>query len=189
MNKMDSIKNQIKVFARSEWIYWYYGKIRSNMQRYINDTFEANQIIENLWLGAIQSSCNREELEKRNIDTIVSAILGASATFPYDFKYERAKLRDVEDENIVDEIRRLLPEIHKSICLQKGVLVHCIWGKSRSTTIVAAYLMKYRSMSVDEALKFIKEKRSQIDPNSGYIDQLREYERELIKERDNKKNI
>jgi len=186
---MDKLKETIQICARSEWIYWIYSKCKTNLQRYIDNSFEANQIIENLWLGALQSSCNREALKERNIETIVSAILGASAVFPFDFNYERAKLRDVEYEDILGDLDRLLPEIHKNLIQKKGVLVHCHHGKSRSVSIVAAYLIKYKHMSAGEALKFIKEKRSQIDPNPSYISQLHTFELKVKQERQNKKNL
>jgi Dual specificity phosphatase, catalytic domain len=177
------IVNTIKVWGRSEWIYYYYSKIKTSMQKYIDVTFEATKILDNLWLGSITSSCNREALHENKIETIISAILGSTASFPFDFNYDRAKLRDVQDEDILCDIKRLLPIIHNEINNERGVLIHCIHGKSRSTTIVAAYLIKYKNMTTDEALEFIKNKRSQIDPNPGYIRQLREFEDEIRDER------
>jgi protein tyrosine/serine phosphatase len=169
----------IKIWARNEWLYYYYGKLKTTLQRYIDDTFEANQIIENLWLGAISSSCNREALHENCIETVVSAILGSSAIYPFDFKYERSKLRDVEDEDIKKEFYRLLPIIHQELRNKRGVLVHCVLGKSRSCSIVAAYLIQYQNMTTEEALAFIKTKRSQIAPNESYIQQLKEFEEEI----------
>jgi len=173
----------IKVWARNEWIYYYYAKLKSSLQKYIDDTFEATQIIDNLWVGSISSSCNREMLHKYKIETIISAFLGSTASFPYDFNYERAKLRDVVDENIMEDFNRLLSIIHTELMNGKGVLVHCILGKSRSVSIVAAYLIKYRNMSRDEAIEFIRNKRSQIDPNPGYMTSLKEFEEEVRKEK------
>jgi len=178
----------IKVWARNEWIYYYYSKIETSLQRYIDTTFEANQIIDNLWLGAISSSCNREELHKYKIKTIISAVLGCAAPYPFDFNYERAKLRDVEDEDILSDIRRLLPIIHIELMNHRALLIHCKKGVSRSTTIVASYLMKYKNMTTDEAIEFIKSKRTQINPNAGYIKQLRQFEEEINLEREKKDN-
>lgn len=171
--------NTIKVWARNEWLYYYYSKIRTSIQKYFDDTFEATLIIDNLWLGAVSSSCNREALHEHKIETVISAILGSTAMYPFDFNYERAKLRDVEDEDIISEFYHLLPIIHNELVNQRSVLIHCFFGKSRSTSIVAAYLIFYKHMSTDEALEFIKSKRSQIDPNPGYIRQLREFEEEV----------
>lgn len=169
---MDTVTNVLKVFGRNEWIYYYYAKVKSSLQKYIDDSFEATQIIDNLWLGAISSACNREELHNNNIEIIISAFLGSTATFPYDFNYERAKLRDVEDEDILSDIDTLLPIIHKNLIEGKGVLCHCQMGRSRSATIVAAYLIRYKGMTADESIQFIKSKRSQVNPNRGYIEQL-----------------
>lgn len=179
----------IKVFARTEWIYYYYSKIKSSLQKYIDNTFEATQIEENLWLGAISSACNREALHEHNIETIISAFLGSTPDYPYDFNYERAKLRDVEDEDILTDFTRLLPIIRKELGNGKGVLCHCHFGKSRSATIVAAYLIRYRNMTTDEALNYIKSKRSQVSPNAGYISQLRIFEEQVRVENEVKKNV
>ena len=178
---MDTVTNAIKVFGRNEWIYYYYAKIKSNLQKYIDDSFEATQIIDNLWLGAISSSCNREALHEHKIEVIISAFLGSVAEFPYDFDYERAKLRDVEDEDIISHFEALLPIIHKNILENKALLIHCQLGRSRSASIVAAYLIRYRGMTTEEALQFIKNKRTQINPNKGYIEQLHTFESQCKK--------
>lgn len=182
-NITESIKDKFKVWGRTEWIYWAYSKVKFNIQPYIDDTFEACQIIDDLWLGSLASSCNREALKSRNIETIISAVLGASAIYPFDFNYEKAKLRDVDDEDILNDIEKLLPIMRSDLMLGRGVLCHCHHGKSRSVTIVAAYLIKYHNMSADEALSFIKNKRTQIDPNPGYIKQLYQYEKIVQEER------
>lgn len=173
---MESVSKAIKVFARNEWIYYYYAKVKSSLQKYIDDSFECNQIIDNLWLGAISSSCNRQALHDHKIEVIISAFLGSVAEFPYDFDYERAKLRDVEDEDILSHLETLLPIIHRNLMEGKGVLCFCQMGRSRSASIVAAYLIRYKKMTTDEALQFIKSKRTQVNPNKGYIEQLRIFE-------------
>lgn len=171
--------NYLDVFFRNDWIYYYYSKISTTLQKYLDNTFEATQILDNLWLGAISSSCNREKLHENNIDTIICAILGATAPFPFDFDYERASLADKENEDIISDFYRLLPVIHSRLMEGKGVLVHCKLGRSRSCAIVAAYLIFYKRMTTDEALEFIINKRSQINPNPGYVKQLRQFEEEV----------
>jgi protein-tyrosine phosphatase len=58
--------------------------------------------------------------------------------------------------------------------LQSGgrVFVHCFAGVSRSATIVIAYLMKEHGLSFNSAIKFVKSKRPQINPNDGFRKQL-----------------
>ena len=173
-----------KTIKSNDTLYWTYAKTMYSTQKYVDDAFEANSIIEHLWLGGISSVCNRESLHERNIDLIITAVYGSSANFPYDFKYSRANLKDIENEDILPEIERLIPEIHKVLSENKGVLVSCIKGRSRSCTIVAAYLMKYKGMTSDQALEFIKSKRSQIDPNPEYLKTLKIFELKIRGEKD-----
>jgi dual specificity phosphatase 12 len=46
-------------------------------------------------------------------------------------------------------------------------------GKSRSATCVVAYLMSTFDLGVDEALKRLRESRPFVEPNPGFMDQLR----------------
>jgi hypothetical protein len=57
------------------------------------------------------------------------------------------------------------------------VLVHFWVGKSRSATVVVAFLMRELGMRRDEALELLKMKRSFVDPNPGFRAQLRLWER------------
>ena len=65
---------------------------------------------------------------------------------------------------------------------ENKVLVHCRVGRSRSSTIVISYLMK-QGMMLEKAVKLVKSKRSIIEPNCGFMDQLEKYQEELEKER------
>jgi hypothetical protein len=177
---MESTFEKFKMWQRSSWPYWLYAKAIFALQPYRDDTFEATQIVDNLWVGDIRSPCNKDSLKENNIDMIVSAVYGAMAHHPFDFTYEKANLRDTENENILDEIVRLLPEIRSQILQGKGVLVHCMQGASRSVTIVAAYLIKYHNMKWEDALTLMKSKRSCVNPNQGYRDQLKMFE-EIVK--------
>ena len=180
--------NFFKIFKANDTLYWLYAKSLYNTQKYLNDVFEANQIVENLWLGGISSVCNKDSLQERNISLIITAVYGSSAAFPYDFKYSRSALKDIENEDILPEIVRLVPEIRREILEKRGVLVSCVKGRSRSSTIVAGYLIKYHHMTADEALRHIKDKRSQVDPNLGYLNSLKSYEEMVRREETLRKN-
>lgn len=69
--------------------------------------------------------------------------------------------------------------INSFIKQKKNVLVHCIMGRSRSVSIVLAYLIKYNKMTFEEGLKLIKLNRSIVCPNDGFIEQLKNYSSKL----------
>ena len=53
------------------------------------------------------------------------------------------------------------------------LLVHCVMGRSRSATLVLAYLMIQKRMRLVEAIDQVKRRR-RILPNWGFLKQLRE---------------
>jgi dual specificity phosphatase 12 len=55
------------------------------------------------------------------------------------------------------------------------VLVHCHAGISRSTTIILAYFIGM-GKTLQTALKFLKSKRDIVNPNEGFMKQLKVYE-------------
>ncbi|XP_054085948.1 dual specificity protein phosphatase 19 [Zeugodacus cucurbitae] len=63
----------------------------------------------------------------------------------------------------------------KSAELARGrVLVHCNAGVSRAASIVIAYLILVRGMRYDAAYTLVKSKRECIQPNVGFIKQLKQ---------------
>jgi len=61
------------------------------------------------------------------------------------------------------------------------VLVHCLAGKSRSATIVIAYLMVVNNWTCDMAYKFLVAKRPVISPNLGFMGALKALENRMTK--------
>lgn len=76
-----------------------------------------------------------------------------------------------------DKIRLILPEciqfIHQKRKLSENVLVHCVAGKSRSASVVIAYLMAVTNTSFESVYKKIRSKR-EVNPNSGYEKMLKD---------------
>jgi atypical dual specificity phosphatase len=65
------------------------------------------------------------------------------------------------------------------------VLVHCQMGRSRSASLVIMYILykmmvdhpnDLRSISTDFVTKFLKHRRSVVDPNKGFVNQIYDFE-------------
>ncbi|XP_017028717.1 dual specificity protein phosphatase 19 [Drosophila kikkawai] len=65
----------------------------------------------------------------------------------------------------IEEARRQTP--------QGCVLVHCNAGVSRSASVVIGYLMQRRDMSAEDAYNLVKSWRPCIQPNAGFMRQLK----------------
>lgn len=49
-------------------------------------------------------------------------------------------------------------------------------GRSRSATCVLMYIMKRFGVNFEDALEYVKIRREDVDPNEGFLTQLREFE-------------
>jgi len=58
----------------------------------------------------------------------------------------------------------------------RSVLVHCAGGVSRSATVVLAYLILARKMTLNEAYHHVQVRRPIIAPNAGFFNQLADLE-------------
>lgn len=60
------------------------------------------------------------------------------------------------------------------------VLVHCMYGISRSASMVLAYLMHKLQIPLKPALRQLKTAHRETDPNEDFLLELKTYERELF---------
>jgi len=52
-------------------------------------------------------------------------------------------------------------------------------GISRSSALILGYMMRKLRVSLDNGLAYLKQKRPKINPNQGFMNQLRLYEKDL----------
>uniref|UniRef100_A0A8C0ZHH6 Dual specificity phosphatase 16 n=1 Tax=Cyanistes caeruleus TaxID=156563 RepID=A0A8C0ZHH6_CYACU len=138
------------------------------------------RILPHLYLGCQRDVLNKELMQQNDI----GYVLNASNTCPKpDFIPESHFLRVPVNDSFCEKI---LPWLDKSVdFIEKAkasngcVLVHCLAGISRSATIAIAYIMKRMDMSLDEAYRFVKEKRPTISPNFNFLGQLLDFEKKI----------
>ena len=136
-----------------------------------------------LYLGTFANACDIKELRRMKINYILNCAKECiNENLPKDIKELHLKILDYEFFEIYDYFEQANEFINK--CKLEGavMLVHCKLGISRSASFIIAYLIKYNKFTLESALEFVKEKRKQIKPNEGFIEQLHKYEK-LINEK------
>ncbi|KAG2306767.1 hypothetical protein Bca52824_026515 [Brassica carinata] len=137
-------------------------------------------IQEGLYLGSVAAACNKNLLKSYNVTHILTVASSLIPAHPDDFVYKVVRVVvDKEDTNLemyFDECFDFIDEAKK---LGGSVLVHCFVGKSRSVTIIVAYLMKKHGMTLTQALLHVKSIRPVASPNAGFIKQLQDLEKSL----------
>lgn len=74
---------------------------------------------------------------------------------------------------------KTVDELHHNIESGNTCFVHCLYGISRSSTIVAAYLIKYKKFTVPNAIGYISSLRPQVSPKFNFMMLLNEYEKQF----------
>ena len=143
----------------------------------------AHKILENLFLGSMESCHSLDTLRDNNITGIVNCCPKRcpNAHERDQIDYCIVSVNDDAHANIAIWFRSATLFIHRHLTTTQGgkCLVHCQYGVSRSATIVIAYLMEYLKYSLEEAYVMTKSRRPQANPNEGFWRQLQAYEKEL----------
>ncbi|XP_065065001.1 dual specificity protein phosphatase 22-B-like [Rhopilema esculentum] len=134
-----------------------------------------NKIIPNLYIGNFRDAKDVVKLTENNVDHIV-AIYDNPTHVLKEFKYKCIDASDSVSQDLSKYFYDCIKFIHKARSDGNGVLVHCIAGVSRSTTITAAYLIVVSKCGWREAIEAIRVCRSIANPNYAFQRQLEEFE-------------
>ena len=98
-----------------------------------------------------------------------------------EYVYCNIEIEDNESANIAQYFPITFNFIEEALSSDPShrVLVHCFMGKSRSSTILCAYLMRKYQLRFVPALDILRKARRQIQPNPNFCLQLKKYEKEL----------
>lgn len=150
------------------------------------ERWEATCIEPGLFLGGASSALDTAALRRNAIVLIISILSeeDTQASPPDDIRWERLTCHDRSDADI---LRLLHPAADRLAQAQEaaagGTLLHCQEGRSRSVTVMCAYLIKHRRMSLRSAIEYVKGKRPAAEPNRGFWRQLLEFEFDCLGER------
>lgn len=138
---------------------------------------KATLILPGLWLGSEIDERNDEWMREQGITHDVHATHRPPKI--KNARVHRVRIDDLPSENIYAHFDSTCTFIDRALSKGGNVFVHCQMGISRSTTLVAAYLMKKRGMGAKQAIAYIEARRPIVNPNSGFRRQLTQWEQHL----------
>ncbi|XP_010884360.1 inactive dual specificity phosphatase 27 isoform X2 [Esox lucius] len=149
-----------------------------------------DEVWNNIFISEKSVAVNKARLKRMNITHILNAAHGTGVytgeTFyaGMNITYMGIEVDDFATSDISPHFRTCAEFLDEALLTHKGkVLVCSMMGESRSAVLVAAYLMIFHHMTIMEALMTLKKKRP-INPNEGFLKQLRQLNETLQEERD-----
>ena len=167
----------IKDNSLTYYTFFTFNRLFSNLRFFsaLQNSFEANEIIDGIFLGSISSSYDFKILKDKGITHILTVIAGFEPPFPNDFNYLVINALDNENNdlsNVFEETNNFINQ-----CLEDDgkILIHCAAGRSRSATVLMAYLINSFGMDVQHCLLALQNRRNIVQPNNEFLKQLHVY--------------
>ncbi|XP_036838053.1 inactive dual specificity phosphatase 27 isoform X1 [Oncorhynchus mykiss] len=161
----------------------------------VQDRLEApnnpvDEVWNNIFIAEKSVAVNKARLKRMGITHILNAAHGTGVYTGEAFYagmnigYMGIEVDDFAESDISPHFRTCAEFLDEALLTHKGkVLVSSMMGESRSAVLVAAYLMIFQHMTIMEALTTLRKKRP-INPNEGFLKQLRQLNETLLEERD-----
>ncbi|KRG06747.1 protein phosphatase Slingshot isoform X2 [Drosophila mojavensis] len=140
-------------------------------------------VLPGLYVGNYRDSKDYQQLEKFKITHIIAIHDSPRRLLP-DKHYLCVMASDTPDQNLSQYFSVCNDFIHAARLREGNVLIHCLAGMSRSVTVAVAYIMTATHLNWKEALKVVRAGRAVANPNTGFQNQLQEFEQfKLTEER------
>jgi len=132
-----------------------------------------NLVEDKLWIGGIDAALDTKLLLDKQINCVVT-VDKTPLIIHSETKYLHISVHDLCTEDLFAHFETVFHFIEKGKELG-GVLVHCFHGVSRSAALIISYLIKKYNISAEIALVKVKQIRPSVQPNDGFMSQLRLY--------------
>ena len=143
----------------------------------------ASQVTGFLFVGNMKDAGDPAVLARLGIDHVLNVTTTPPAyTQSPTVVYKQLHAADNGYQNLRQYFEEAFAFIDRARAAGGAVLIHCQAGVSRSPTIAVAYLIKNFPMSMVDAYRFVKARRSIISPNLNFMGQLLEFEQTLKRE-------
>eukprot|EP00927_Polykrikos_kofoidii_P055670 TRINITY_DN49891_c0_g1_i1.p1 TRINITY_DN49891_c0_g1~~TRINITY_DN49891_c0_g1_i1.p1 ORF type:complete len:542 (-),score=81.69 TRINITY_DN49891_c0_g1_i1:65-1627(-) len=133
-----------------------------------------------LFLGGSIAASNLVVLQELGVTHVLNCCERVPCKFKKALNYKVLAVPDLKHVDIRGHFEEVLGFIDVAHDSGGGVLVHCMVGASRSTTIVLAWLISRCRIPLADAFREVRARRSVARPNRGFSLQLMDYEEEIL---------
>lgn len=129
-----------------------------------------------IYIGGILAAGQEHQLRNASITHIVNATGDVEDYFPEAFEYLDVNLDDKPEAapSLAAAWEATGDFIDRALASGGAVLVHCFEGRSRSSSLILAYLIIHKFLTLRDALKMLKTAHPPTCPNYGFMTALRE---------------
>lgn len=149
---------------------------------------DCDEVYPGIIIGTAETVKNIQYLQNIGVTHVLNTAENDVRINPQRFRdkgiiYKGFSCPDLPQADIAQFFEESTEFIDRALSFSMGlVFVNCLLGFSRSTAIVAAYLMKKKGLSATEALVMMRQER-EVKPNVGFLCQIGKLDDELRKER------
>lgn len=140
------------------------------------------EIMPYMYLGGERNAHNHKELTYRtHVGFVLNASWEVANFFPDQLEYLHLPFQDFKDQRgaMAKELNRTVDFIDRARAHGSRVLVHCVAGISRSSTIVIHYLMRREGWTLEKAYTHVLKRRPIIRPNIGFFTELQRIDQDI----------
>jgi len=128
-------------------------------------------VLESLYISSFDVASQEDQLSKNSIRHIVSIGCDTSDQFPSLQYLSFPYILDTPETNIISITGQTSAFIKTALDSGDRVLVHCVYGQSRSATVIIAYLLS-TGVSLPDAISLMKSNNPNTSVNPGFLAQL-----------------
>lgn len=129
-----------------------------------------------IFLSSAAAAGNCDELQRLGITDVINV---ASSVPPptnpcSNVTYHRYPLEDNASQDLLGALPPILALIDQlgSTSPPRRILVHCLWGVSRSVAVVAAWLISRRNCTLEQSMAMVRAGRPIANPNPAFCAML-----------------
>lgn len=150
----------------------------------------ADEVVPGLWLGSRYAALNPEYLKEKRITAVFNCtkdipfepVVRRQYRVPVDDNLQEAEIRNLELWSY-EVVYKIMGEMRRAREEGGAVLVHCAAGMQRSAASVGMYLIATQKMTTDQAIAYIRSKRSiAFRPSANFEQSMRGFETSFNKD-------